>query len=244
MAYARKVPIKKQNLKTYNDFFTCLWKTFICLSEICNRVDIAFGVYNEQSIKGSECRRRTKVEGIETIITGFDQPLPVELDRFWPVSKNKIALQQLFTQWTLKKVKSENFEKLLFLVGSHKEGDTMCYSLINGFVTEERLLECTHEEANDRIFFHANHAIKVGRYSSVVIASPDIFVAATHFKKLNYLNLEELWFVSSRSDSRTVFPIHELADDLDPDLAEILPAIHALTGCDTASKIGTKKQGR
>ena len=64
-----------------------------------------------------------------------------------------------------------------------------CYSLINRFVTEERLLECTHEEADDRIFFHANHAIKVGRYSSVVIASPDtdIFVAATHH--CNKLNL-------------------------------------------------------
>ena len=123
MAYARKVPIKKQNPETYNDFFTCLWKTFISLSETCNRVDIVF-VYNEQSIKGSKRRRRTKVEGIKAI-TSFDQPLPVELDRFWPVSKNKIALQQLFTQWTLKKVKSENFEKL-FLVGSHKEGDTMC----------------------------------------------------------------------------------------------------------------------
>ena len=243
MAYARKVPIKKQNLKTYNDFFTCLWKTFISLSETCNRVDIVFDVYNEQSIKGSERRRRTKVEGIETIITGFDQPLPVELDRFWP--KNKIALQQLFTQWTLKNVESENFEKLLFLGWSHKEGDTMCYSLIIGFVTEEGLLECTHEEAYGRIFFHANHAIKVGRYSSVVIASPDtdIFVAATHhFNKQNYFNLEELWFVSGRSDSRSVFPIHDFANDLDPDLAEILPAIHAFTGCDTASKVGTKSK--
>ena len=48
--------------------------------------------------------------------------------------------------------------------------------------------------------------------------------------------------MSSRSDSRTLFPIHDLADDLDPDLAEILPAIHALTGCDTASKVGTKSK--
>ena len=117
--------------------------------------------------------------------------------------------------------------------------------MINGFVTAETLLECTHEEADDRIFFHANHAIKVGKYSSVVIASPDtdIFVAATHhFNKLKYFNLEELWFVSGRSDSRTVFPIHDLADDLVPDLAEVLPAIHALTGCDTASKVGTKSR--
>ena len=105
MAYARKVPIKKQYLKTYNDFFTSLWRTFISLSGTCNRVDIVFDVYKEHSIKCSERRRRTKVEGIETMITDFDQPLPVEIDRFWPVSRNKITFQQLFTQWTLKKVK-------------------------------------------------------------------------------------------------------------------------------------------
>ena len=29
-------------------------------------------------------------------------------------------------------------------------------------------------------------------------------------------------------------------DDIDQELAEVLPAIHALTGCDTTSKVGTK----
>ena len=58
----------------------------------------------------------------------------------------------------------------------------MCYSLINGIATAERLLESKQEEANDRIFVHANHTIKVGRYYSVVIASPNTDnVAATQF---------------------------------------------------------------
>ena len=54
------------------------------------------------------------VEGIETIISGFIQPLLVEIDRFLSVSKNKTALQQLFTKWILNKVKSEQFHNLLF----------------------------------------------------------------------------------------------------------------------------------
>ena len=58
MAYARKVPIKKQNLKTYHDFVTSLWKTFQSLSETCSRIDIVFDLYNEQSIKASERSRR------------------------------------------------------------------------------------------------------------------------------------------------------------------------------------------
>ena len=37
----------------------------------------------EEGIKASEGRGRRTGEGIETIISGFDQLLPVEIDRFW-----------------------------------------------------------------------------------------------------------------------------------------------------------------
>ena len=89
--------------------------------------------------------------------------------------------------------------KLLFFGGSHKENDAICVSFVNGLVSVEMLLECTHEEAVGRIFSHANHVIKVGNYGSVVMASPDadIFVSALHhFCKLKCFDLEELWFVS------------------------------------------------
>ena len=85
----------------------------------------------------------------------------MEIDQFWPISKNKTALKQLFTKWILKNVKSEQFDKPLFLSGSHKEKDAMCVSFVNGLVSVERLLECTLGEADDRIFFHASHAIKI-----------------------------------------------------------------------------------
>ena len=94
-AYARKLSIKKQNLKTYNDFFISLWSTFSFLFKSRNQLDIVFDVYREKTIKESERRWRTTGEGIETIISGFDQPPPVEIDQFWSVSRNKTALQQL-----------------------------------------------------------------------------------------------------------------------------------------------------
>ena len=79
----------------------------------------------------------------------------------------------------------------------------------------------------------------------MVIASLDtgIFVSAPHhFCKLKYFDLGELWFVSGRGNSRKFFPIHDLANNLDLDLVEVLPAIHALTGYNTASKVGTKSR--
>ena len=125
----------------------------------------------------------------------------MEIDRFWSVSKNKTALQQLFTKWVVNKVKSEQFDKPLFLGGSHKENNAMCVSFVNGLVGVEMLLECTHEAADNRICFHANHAIKIGNYRSVAIASPDtdIFVSTLdHFCKLKYFDLEVMVCFSSR----------------------------------------------
>ena len=84
-------------------------------------------------------------------ISGFDQPLPMEIDRFWSVSKNETVIQQIFTKWVLNKVKSEQFDKPLFLGGLHKEHDAMYVSFISGLVSVERLI--THEEADDWIFF-------------------------------------------------------------------------------------------
>ena len=56
MAYARKLSIKKQNLKTYNDFFISLWSTFSFLFKSRNQLDIVFDVYREKTIKESERR--------------------------------------------------------------------------------------------------------------------------------------------------------------------------------------------
>ena len=37
------------------------------------------------------------------------------------------------------------------------------------------------------------------------------------------------------------FPVHSLYEQLPTNVANVLPAVHALTGCDTVSKVGTKR---
>ena len=63
MAYARKVPIKMQNLKTYNNFFMSLEYNQLSF-QVMQWVDIVFDLYKENNIQGSERRRRTTGEGI------------------------------------------------------------------------------------------------------------------------------------------------------------------------------------
>ena len=64
MAYARKVAVKKLNLMTFGDLVKKLWNTFIYLSRDCNRIDIIFDLYLQQSIKQCERDRRSKHDAI------------------------------------------------------------------------------------------------------------------------------------------------------------------------------------
>ena len=102
----------------------------------------------------------------------------------------------------------------------------------------------SHEEADDRIMFHLNDIVKISKFCSIVIASPDtdIFVCSLHhFSQLVYFGLNELWFLSGQSNPLKIVPIHDLVEKLSADIIDILPAVHALTGCDTTNKIGMKE---
>ena len=239
MAYCRKVPIKKMNLKTYVELCNNLWSSFKNLSTNFQRIDIIFDVYLECSIKQHECTRRSKVEAIDTTISRLDQSLPVDMDRFWASSSNKIQLQQIFIKWII-----SNYEDdiPIYLGGAHPEDVTSCIRVSNGNIFSGCLLKCDHEETDGRLLFHINHCVNVHKFTKIVIASSytDVFVNALyHYSRWVYFDLKELWVVNGKSATRTAFPIHELVDIMDTNVIDVLPAVHALTGCDTTSKVGT-----
>ena len=76
-------------------------------------------------------------------------------------------------------------------------------------------------------------SVTTENFESVIIASgdTDVFVCSIyHFNRWIYRGLKEMWIVSGKNGSKTVFPIHQLAEQLESNVADILPAIHALTG--------------
>ena len=90
-------------------------------------------------------------------------------------------------------------KQTIFLGGTHREGDHLCFSVSDGNVFSEHLLECSHEEADDRVLFH----VKCGHFKSVALVSPDfdIFVNSTN-------DLEDLWMICCHSSSRVC--VHDL----------------------------------
>ena len=105
-------------------------------------------------------------------------------------------------------------------------------------------LASTQEEADTRIILHALHSDKLYQENNVqgriVVKSPDtdVLVLLVHYFQ-NMKNTSELWFqtglITSTKDCRRYIPVHDLCKSLSSVVCEILPADHALTGCDTTS---------
>ena len=106
-------------------------------------------------------------------------------------------------------------------------------------------LNCTHEEADDRMMFHVQDILnhRAGPTSLVLSSGDtDVFVCLLYHITVNWRNLglQELWLVRNSGVKRSILPLHDICTTLGDELTKCLPALHALTGCDTTSKISTK----
>ena len=97
--YARKFATKKAKLKTCFDLCNHLWSIFMHLSKDSTRIDIIFNLYCDKNIKGTEGSRRKRLPDILTKVIQTDQSLPVEMEKFWSVSENKVSLQKFVIEW-------------------------------------------------------------------------------------------------------------------------------------------------
>ena len=124
------------------------------------RIDIIFDCYKMDSIKSSGRQRRGESsDAVRMTTSKMAQPLPLasEFKQFWSLSINKIGLEQFFI---LCMIENYNDEKPDYLGGCHIDGIDKCFRLMNGTVTEMLELECSYDEAQDRLMFHLNNAVK------------------------------------------------------------------------------------
>ena len=243
MAEARKIASrrKKFNLKTFGDEMHDLWNGFWNTGRNVDRMDIIFDCYRKDTIKGLERKRRGEsVDAIRMSINNADQPLPLpsEFERFWCLPENKIKLQQFFIAWL---VQNYDGDKTIYLGGCHNDGMEKCYHLQNGNLIEKPNLKCAYDESDDRIMFHLNNALQIGSLTvaHVVFGDTDIMVSLMyHHLSWRTYGLREIWMHHTGNAT----PLHESTTNLPDEVVRVLPAIHALTGCDTTSKVGTKRQ--
>ena len=119
-------------------------------------------------------------------------------------------------------------------------------------ISDMHQLCSNHKEADTRMILHAVMADQVFESAQtagrIIIRSPDTDVLVLTFHYFSKLkNTEELWIqtgvITSTSDLCRFIAVHSIGHSVSPIFSSILPAVHALTGCDSTSalfRIGKK----
>ena len=160
MALVRKVPLKKLDppeapVKTFHDFAIVL---ITKARHNSDEIHIVFDNYREDSIKNGERDRRAKSKEMVVLdVISPNQNVPVILENFWSSSTSKSAFQAFYVGWL-----TTNYcgSKPLYLGTS-----SQAWMVSAGCASVFPQLNCTHEEADDRMMFHVQDIFNLSRRS-------------------------------------------------------------------------------
>ena len=218
----------------------------LLVSHRSSRLDFVADEYHTNSIKSFERQSRSHASAghIRRHVQRPDQAIPTDWSRFMTCGENKTDLVQFFAdQW------AEHQAALLLHPGQSiyvtvgvkswrlEAKDDGQFS-----ASVEPLLECTHEEADTRMFLHAEHSLCRGA-SSVCIFSQDtdVFVLAlAHSASLH----GTVYILTGQKSKRRVLNVTAIADKLGPTVCGALIGLHAFTGCDAISAFSGKGKAR
>ena len=169
--------------RTFGDLAEYMLKLIIRTARNTVRVDFVTDTYPELSIKNLERSKRAADGSYAVKITASAQHCPQKWAKYLALGSNKEALIKFFvTYWQNDKYADSVGDKVIFVSPKHT-----CYKLskMSHKIRLERVEELcsTQEEADTKIFLHANHAAALG-HSSILIKSSDtdVEVMALYFK--------------------------------------------------------------
>ena len=201
--------LSKGKMKTFGELSDTIAGTIIAKFQFASQAHIVPDRYDvEDSIKSGERSRRSRWTAIEINIQGRETKLPARLKRYLSIGKNKPNLLTfLLSDWC------EN------LPGQLKDGQTLILASQDGSAVKvtktmnrENIIPfyCGHEEADVAV---------LGGY---------------HFSQLS---IQELWFHTGTGRNRRFIPVHKAVEKVGQNVCNLLPAMHALTECNSTSNL-------
>ena len=215
---------------TYSQFATVLLKKVLSIGRDSSRIDVAFEVYLDNSIKDVERNRRSSGES--------------KLQQIIPDAQ--------ITQWALLLSTHDNKNKLIRFIVEHWKSNS---NLINGkeFITTVdsykinlnncsiiQELQSDHQESDTSFLLHAKHATE--DHDKVVIVSPDTDVFLIALSKSPLIR-SHLYMLTGTGKYTRIIDIEAVAVSADEkfnktergeeDFLNALLAYHCFTGCDS-----------
>ena len=179
MLVCRRLQWKKMN--TFKDFADVFCKTIMFKKNEVNRTDFVFYCYLDMSPKSSEILLRYGKSAIEMYQINENIRIPVQEDKFWASTNNKILLQNFLREYIFHR--GQEFWPGIELICSNTN-KKLCLSSFP-LESSDRLTSLQRqdiEEADSRIIIHVEHAINEGTQNILVLSSDtDVLVLLLYF---------------------------------------------------------------
>ena len=203
--------------------------------EVFDRYDVP------NSVKDAERSRRGA--GLQykeyEVIAGRGVP---QWKRFLSVGKNKTNLIEFLADYIGKNAPNQlKWNQTIYLAGV--SGGKVIEVTEQGARYVDHLA-CNQEEADTKIIFYALLADQIfestHQKGRIIVKSPDtdVLVLCVHYFS-KFRSTKEMWIqtgiVTGTTDLRRFIPVHEICHNIAQEIQTVLPAIHALTGCDSTS---------
>lgn len=211
------------------------------------RVDVVYDSYSDASKSIKNCELNLRSQGKSPLLVKINNQLTKvrkQWSRYIALPENKRNLIQFVSRYVLENITVPT-GKTLYISGSFEE-ESECYVKDGSQLVVECLsLKSNQTEADTRIFLHAKHALVSNNNAvSLVIHSPDtdVFIFGIYFwPDLKNMGCKGTWLITGVSDRKRALGCHIASETLGFTTSRILPALHVFTGCDSTSKLGTKK---
>ena len=191
-----------------------------------HRVDLVWDVYRPDSLK--QGARLARGSGTELKVTPTTK-IPSNWTGFLRVDKNKTELFAMISD-SIVTMSIPTGKEVLSTIGPSVVGQPLQH---NGM----RELQCSHEEADTRMFVHVADMVHRG-FCYIMVRTIDSDVVAIAVSVVQYLKprgLKELWISYGTGASFKYIPVHLIANRLGDEISLGLLFFHSFTGCDTVS---------
>ncbi len=219
-------------------------KLFGLLSKADTVVDVWDQYSSPNSVKQMERDRRGDTGGREyQVIEGRAVP---KWQKFLAVSSNKASLSHFIGEFLQEHAQHHDMVategKVVHVAGAFNDG-TLTLTIRENSAEYSEHLRCDQEEADTRMIFHALKSDQIfretGTKGQIILKSPDtdvVVLAAHYFPSME--SVDKLWVETGHSgptaQNHRFIPVHELCQANSSIFLKILPAIHAITGCDSS----------
>ena len=189
--------------------------------------------YPEVSIKNAERQHRAARGSQKIHISKPDQPIPRQWKKYLAHGYKENLVNFFFETW-----KKANIAALKGVTVFLTHGE-QCHSItpLSGSVIVQeiaQLTNCSHEEADTRIFLHASYIANTCE-NSIIIKSPDTDVLVISIALDSIIGSSRLYFHTGRDEHVRTIHVQSIKQHLGDAVTNALIGLHCFTGCDSVS---------